>query len=210
MSTHESFGRTPAHPGRIVAGALLMLVGIGWLLDEVADVDVPWGALLPVALMLVGAALLLTARSGVGRGLIPIGIVLTIVLGLGTVLPGVPVSGGVGERRVEPTTIARVEDEHELGIGSLRIDLSGVDFPEGAHSMDASVGIGELVISVPSDVAIMAHGEVGAGNFVFLDDERSGLGVEETFTEDDYENAERTLRIDASVGLGSIEVRRSG
>ncbi|HET9556345.1 MAG TPA: hypothetical protein VFS70_04340, partial [Actinomycetota bacterium] len=39
----------------VLVGALLVLVGIGWLLDS-AGIEVPWRALLPAALIAVGLA----------------------------------------------------------------------------------------------------------------------------------------------------------
>jgi len=39
----------------VLAGALLVLVGVGWLLDA-NGVDVPWRAVLPAALIAVGLA----------------------------------------------------------------------------------------------------------------------------------------------------------
>jgi hypothetical protein len=39
----------------VLAGALLVLVGVGWLLDA-NGVDVPWRAVLPASLIAVGLA----------------------------------------------------------------------------------------------------------------------------------------------------------
>jgi hypothetical protein len=44
----------------VLVGALLVLVGIGWLLDA-GGVAVPWRALLPAALIAVGLAVLASA-----------------------------------------------------------------------------------------------------------------------------------------------------
>jgi len=45
-----------AHSGRLVAGLLLVLFGVGWLLEVLDVIDFPWDVLLPVALVLVGVA----------------------------------------------------------------------------------------------------------------------------------------------------------
>jgi hypothetical protein len=47
----------------VLVGALLVLVGIGWLLDE-SGVGVPWRAVLPAALIAVGLA----TAAGAFRG----------------------------------------------------------------------------------------------------------------------------------------------
>jgi hypothetical protein len=46
--------RAPA-AATVLAGALLVLVGVGWLLDA-NGVEVPWRAVLPAALVAVGLA----------------------------------------------------------------------------------------------------------------------------------------------------------
>ncbi|MGZ8626356.1 MAG: LiaF transmembrane domain-containing protein, partial [Actinomycetota bacterium] len=53
---------TPPRTGRLVAGVVLVLIGVGWLLEVLDVVEFPWEVLLPAALIAVGVALLLTAR----------------------------------------------------------------------------------------------------------------------------------------------------
>ncbi|HET7519546.1 MAG TPA: hypothetical protein VFN05_18015, partial [Actinomycetes bacterium] len=47
----------------VLVGALLVLVGIGWLLDS-AGIEVPWRAVLPAALIAVGLACVAGAFRG--------------------------------------------------------------------------------------------------------------------------------------------------
>jgi len=67
--------------GRLTAGLLLLLFGIAWLLEVLDAVEVPWDALLPGGLVLIGIVLLANTRSGASQGgLIAAGVVLTVVL----------------------------------------------------------------------------------------------------------------------------------
>jgi len=112
--------------GRAVLGFVLVLLGLGWLL-ETLDVDVPWDLLLPVALIGIGGVLVVSARSNAAQGgLIAAGVVLTVLLLIGTAID-VPLGGGVGDRTVRPTG-TRIESEVERAIGTLTLDLTEVDF----------------------------------------------------------------------------------
>ncbi|HEV2873306.1 MAG TPA: hypothetical protein VG409_18040, partial [Actinomycetota bacterium] len=63
----------------VLVGALLVLVGIGWLLDE-GGVGVPWRAVLPAALIAVGLATAVGAVRGRQHALMVVGVVLAVVL----------------------------------------------------------------------------------------------------------------------------------
>ena len=48
--------RTP-RLGHVVAGTLLVGIGVLWFIEAASDVDIPWTVLLPIALIVVGGAL---------------------------------------------------------------------------------------------------------------------------------------------------------
>ena len=107
MSTPPPLPPAPVEPsrraGRLAFGLVLLAIGIGWLLGALG-VDIPWDLVLPSALIAIGGLLIITARSGAGHGgLITAGVVLMIVLLIGTSF-NVPFTGGVGERTVRSPT----------------------------------------------------------------------------------------------------------
>ena len=108
----------------VLVGALLVLVGIGWLLDA-GGVEVPWRALLPAALIAVGLACVAGAFQGRQQAMMVVGVALTAVLSVAVAadwdLP-VPLAGGVGDRTERPATQAELAD-YELGVGDLLLDL---------------------------------------------------------------------------------------
>ena len=59
--------------GRLALGALLLVLGIGWLLEILDVADVAWGAILPAALIVIALALLFGA-GGRHSGLITLGV----------------------------------------------------------------------------------------------------------------------------------------
>jgi len=114
----------------------------------------------------------------------------------------VSLSDGTGNRVYTPPTAAAIQPSYSLGVGDLRVDLSQINPVTPAH-VHASVGIGELKVIVPRDakVTVNAHAKVGE---LFV------LGGH-----DDGHNAivhvgTGTLRIDARVGAGRIDVVRAG
>ncbi len=56
---------------------------------------------------------------------------------------------GIGDRDLVVTSAEQLQDDYQLGIGSLDLDLSGVQFPVGETHVDARVDVGDLHVIVP-------------------------------------------------------------
>jgi predicted membrane protein len=197
---------------QIVIGAVLIVLGVGWLLNALDVAAIPWRALLAAVLIVVGAATAATAgRDGNHRGLIAVGSILVLLLAIASTASSildVPLRGGFGDRAVTPHTMSDLSSEYRLIAGQMVIDLGELDLPAGDTELDASVALGRLVIdNVPSDVAVHATAHVTIGEVVLFDQSFSGVGVDEERGDAGFTTASRRLVIEARVGLGQIEVR---
>lgn len=197
------------HSGRLVAGLLLVMFGVGWLLEVLDVIDFPWDVLLPVALVLVGVALVVTSRSGARPGgLMAVGVVLTGLMVVGSAID-FPLGGGVGEREERPAAASELREEYRLGIGQLTVDLTDLSTPE----LDADartrvrVGIGQLVVIVPEGLAVQVEARATVGNVRVFEDEEGGFGVERE-AGPGLDGRGAVLELVLSVGLGEVEVRR--
>jgi Cell wall-active antibiotics response 4TMS YvqF len=193
----------------VLAGALLVLVGIGWLLDA-NGVEVPWRAILPASLIAVGLATIAGALRARQHGLMALGLALALVLAVAVGTDwGLQVTlvGGVGERVHQPATPADLRD-YRLAVGTMTVDLAGLQVPDGTTTVRARVGLGELAVKAPAGVAVRVDGRSGVGQVQGLDREENGLGNRLDVRSDDYDTATRRLLLELRVGVGEIRVER--
>lgn len=202
--------------GHIVLGAVLVLIGVGWLIEALDVADVPWRFLLPSVLILVGLALTLGARTGRHGGLIAFGVVLTVMVllaGVFEVLLDIPLSGGVGDRTRTPTT---ADDAYRWGVGKMTLDLRRAEGLPG-EEISASVVVGELVVIVPDGVPLVIEARAGLGEVSVLGASADGVdpSLECYGSSRDVDcssagtaSSERALRLTLEVGMGKVEVQR--
>ncbi len=194
--------RPPVRLGRIVAGSLLVVIGVLWFIDAFGGIDLAWTILLPCALMVVGAALIYGSRTDNHGGLITLGVFLTIAVVLSSaidVLVDVPLTGGVGDESLAPTGLAATE--YHWAVGSMKVDLTRATFPEDL--IEVTVGMGELVVTVPEGIAVEVHGRAGVGQVVLFGREVSGISPEDSVAEPGA-----ALHLEVRVGFGRVEVKR--
>jgi hypothetical protein len=198
--------------GRIALGLILLAIGLGWLLQSLDLIEVPWEALLPVSLIAIGAVLVVGARTGHHSGLIALGIVLTLVTAL-TAAVDVPLIGGAGQRVISPRSVAELEPRYDLALGQLVIDLSHLKLqPNERVDIEARVGLGELVVAVPAGVPIEGLARAGLGEVQVLGDQASGFTPERVLEgcggrhSMGRRRSSACLVLDLSVGLGSVKV----
>ena len=202
--------RSPV-PGITVA-ALLILLGLGVLLDQVTDVDLGARGFLGTALLVVGVGLVVGAITGVGRaaksGLVVLGVLLTAALAVvSTVhLP----DGEWGDRTYRPTTAAAVERVYEHGGGDFVLDLRGIELTDTSRTITTRIdhGIGDVEVLVPSSADVRVTMELGVGEGRVFGDSTDdglfpGLGAE-PWTDDDRPE----IVLDIESGLGDVEVSR--
>jgi hypothetical protein len=191
----------------VLLGALLVLVGIGWLLDS-AGIEVPWRAVLPAALIAVGLACVAGAFRGRQHALMVVGVALMVVLSVAVAADwdlDVPWTGGVGDRTERPTTPAELR-EYELGVGNLVVDLSRLQVPAGTTAVEARLGVGELVVELPDGVSVEVVASSGLGEVQVLGQQEGGFGSRLDTTSE--LGGDRRLRVDARVGVGQVRVDR--
>ena len=212
--------RERSYLGRVFVGVAVIALGVLGLLDEVVPGFHPhFFHYMALAMGVIGLGVVVGAWFGRPAGLVILGAVLIPVLLLSRLAEAGGVnlvsieftSGGqvvqfssVGQVLHRPASVEDINESYELGVGGLIIDLRDVDFAGRTVTMDAEVGIGEIVVRLPEGVAADVSGEVGMGSLEVGDWDRHGIGVEADLH---LEGSGGTLVLDSGVGIGEIEVR---
>ncbi len=191
-----------------VVGALLACAGLFGLLSVLDVYDVDLAVALAAGLAIVGVAIAVGAftQRRVG-GLVVLGLFLLAGFGAAAATP-VSVSSGIGEKSEQPAAFSDLERSYELGIGELDLDLGAVALPPGTTFVDASVGVGDLVITVPRGVALEIDVQAGIGEVDVLGRSDDGIDAHRRITVPGPTPDAPVLDVDADVGLGAVEVRR--
>ncbi len=220
----------------ILAAGVLGL--IGFLVP--ASVGI-WGIILAVALTILGLGLLVGSRYGRARWLlwfaVPLAFVTFATVSASNFVRDNPDwnrwvalddSGGwggltIGDRTwvVEPEDAADSPLEYRLSAGSAVLDLTELSALSGGEiagdqsvqqlTIDAGVGVGELVILIPPDMELELDARVNAGQIdTPSTDVIDGTDLDLETTIGPLANIDPTytVTIDAAMGAGNLEVRR--
>ncbi|MEA3077767.1 MAG: Cell wall-active antibiotics response YvqF [Actinomycetota bacterium] len=197
-----------------VLGGLLVIVGVGWLLQQSGVVDVGAEVLLSCLLIALGLGLVFTARRAGGGKLIVLGVILTVILAGSSSAPKFDVRwnhdlNGIGDKTVQPLSLPENGLVRHQGIGKLQLDLRRVAPFTGEKHVVVGVNIGEVDVRLPASgppVKVLAHAAAGDIHLPGVD--QSGNDNRRTYTEPSFDGAESRLVIEADVQFGSITVTR--
>jgi PGF-CTERM protein len=196
--------------GRVTVSVALIVVGvlIGW--NGATDSDVPVRAIIAAALAVVGLGLVVGAYVGRARGLVVLGVLLTLLVSAAAVAD-IPVRGGVGDRTWAPTTVSDLHDPYRLGVGQSELDLTQLDLASaGRTRVEIRQGVGHLLVIVPDNVVVRVVADANAGE-VLLPGQHSVNGTdlsERVVLPEGSAPSAAVLVVDAELGVGSLEVRR--
>jgi hypothetical protein len=199
-----------SNSARIIVGALILLIGVAWMLEIAGAVDeIPWSYLLPAAVIVIGVGLVADSRGPTHGGLVFLGIVLTLFLLIDVSVSTFNFTTGdtvIGPSTHRPATVEEVED-YGIFAGELTVDLSDVEFPVGETELNVNAFAGSVKIIVPAEVTVELKAGTFAGEIRALGKRSEGLGprLDETFTGSE---AGRIVVIDVSTFAGEIEVTR--
>lgn len=202
---------TPVQPRRhpvaqLVAGGVILIIGILWLVERLGWVDLSVTAVLGIATMVTGIALMILARESAHVGLIILGTVLGLFATLTALAPFEGFQGGIGDRTIVIDSVDEISADYNLAMGKLVIDLSNLDLDQMAR-LDASVGTGELIVEVPDGLDVAVEARAGAGQIAIFDQVIDGVGVENSYETAGYDDASARLHLDLEVFTGRVEVR---
>jgi hypothetical protein len=198
----------PRQPSLLLPGLGVLLAAAGALaLLDAVGVDVRWDVALAVGAIGTGIAVVagvaLRRRTG---GLVVIGLLLA-ALAVTVSAVDVRLEGPIGSRVYTPFETSDLKRDYDMSIGDLELDLSNAVLAAGDTEVDANVGIGELIVIVPDDVDVDVDASASAGEVTVFG--RSESGVDADLSASIHApNSDRTLLIDAHVGLGDVIVER--
>jgi phage shock protein PspC (stress-responsive transcriptional regulator) len=209
----------PEHPApepRRPASSLwaITISAVAIAVGAIAINDAIWATVAPAtyfatALGIVGLGLLVGAWYGRSRGLIAIGLVLSIAL-----VPAVAFDHADFHEEnvvVSPTTVAGIPTgTQEHGAGEVRYDLSAVEFADtDSASLLVDQGAGELTVILPPDVDVVLKADMGVGEMRALSEVSDGFGREANIVDNGADGpGGGELELGLDLGIGSIEVRR--
>lgn len=138
----------------LIAEAIAVIVG-----RTVAHL--PWTGYVGVALVVVAIGCLVGTIWGSASGLIGIGIILTLVLTIGSLTHG----GPIGQQTRTPHSVSEVHSTYKHGIGDFELDLSDVTPPSGlaGRTVRITAGVGQTTVTVPGAIPVKVDASVQAG-----------------------------------------------
>jgi phage shock protein PspC (stress-responsive transcriptional regulator) len=174
-------------------------LGLGWLV---------------VLFVVVVVALRRPARRPTaGRALLTLALIVLSLIILVTgaffgalAMTGVPLTGGIGQRVVQPTTQSELQPSYRMAVGSLTVDLTHVPPAVGTRTVTASVAVGQLIVRVSRGVVVDVDAHSGIGRVTYGSSGPEAFAAPLTA----FGPARPRFVIDAQVGIGQVELERGG
>ena len=201
--------------GGLVLASLLAVTGALGVLDAAGLINLSWLAGGALVLVLLGAGMVVGGVFGKTTALVPIGLVVAVPL-MTLAAVGVPLRGTVGDENWTPSSAATVQRGYQLAVGDGNLDLSNVEPGAGKTiTVSAQVGIGDLLVRLPTNVNVTIHAHTGIG---MVDDgdpglvngygtsRDNGIGVNKNLTIPAQGKAEGTIVLDLKTSIGDVEV----
>jgi phage shock protein PspC (stress-responsive transcriptional regulator) len=196
------------HPRRLLGIAILGLAGI-LALSSAHIWPSPGNLWVAIALFIAAIAWWRVGPATPGRRRVVVasllGAAALAVVGLVLAIR-VPLFAGIGSRSDAPAVAADIHSKYTLGIGKLALDFSSVHLPKGQTFVKATVGIGDLRVTVPQNATVDVLGRVQAGDVRLLGQDDGGTHVRSHIV--DRTGSGRVIVLDLRTGLGKVEVTR--
>lgn len=190
----------------VIAGALL-LVGALAIADNVASVRVTPGQYFGAGLLALGIGLVAGAWWGRARFVGFLGILILPVAAVAAFLT-VPLEGGIGGHDYQPQTVAEVAPAYHIAAGRLSIDLSYLKAGPQPVTLEATVGVGNLYVVVPTHATVEVTGTVQGGELWLLGREHVGTDLTDHVSEAGSPGG-GTLVLIVDAGIGRVWIERS-
>jgi hypothetical protein len=194
----------------ILAALLVLVFGVAWLIGGLGLFHLSTEAVLAGGLMLLGAALVVTARTdwSLSRHTWPVWLGAVLVVGLFATSSTFGVTGALSHLSVGNETVhANGTGTVYGGIGHFTVDATQA--PPGSVIHVQSL-VGETFIKVPPEGLVTAQGRVLAGQVcVNGHSESSGVGAS-TGTVQVQSGTGKPVTIDARQTAGVIEIGQTG
>jgi hypothetical protein len=183
----------------LVAGVMSVVALAGWAHPQPADV-------LAASIAVIGAGVLVGAVAGRAWAMIPVGVLLVGCLAVTNALPR-HLTWTAGNRHWAPVGTG-AHAPYVLGAGDARLDLTRLPKHQ-ATTVVSRVGVGRLIVTVPSDAVVTVNASVSAGQVVLAGTKQDGTGVDVHDTLPTTAARPGTLTLDLAMGFGNVEVRRA-
>jgi phage shock protein PspC (stress-responsive transcriptional regulator) len=203
-----------ARLGKVVVVCILVAVALGMAaglaLVSAWATATGHGTVVAAVVIALGVALVAAAfATDVRRRVAPPLLILALVLGIpaGAIAAAdIKFDNSVGERTYTPTVAADIPaDGYKLGTGQLVVDLRQLPWKPGQTiAASAHLGLGQMIVSVPSNVCVVAHATGKAGELVVAGDVSHGIDPD-VDQGSPTSNAPR-LDLDADIQLGQMVV----
>jgi phage shock protein C len=125
---------------------------------------------------------------------------------------GVSMTGGTGERIIQPSDVGQVQRTYRTMFGSMTVDLRQVHFNASPTSVTASVAAGVLTIEVPTNAIVYLKTRVGIGSVEYWGPygywNQPFSAIPSSLKSVVSQQRAPHLILDAQVGVGKIRLRR--
>jgi len=130
-------------------------------------VEIEPAVIMAAGLGVLGLGMIVGTLFGRALWLLSLAIPLAVVTVLAALVPtGISLGDGVGSRTWRPATVVTAVVPHKLSIGDARLDLSQLQAPADPAAVipvSVELGIGELIVVLPSGMNVQLDASVGAG-----------------------------------------------
>jgi phage shock protein PspC (stress-responsive transcriptional regulator) len=195
--------------GPVVASVALIVFGVIAALAASSGEGLSVRHTVAIVLGIVGLGVLAGAWWGRARGLIALGVPLTVVL---IAVSSMPLTwrGAVGRSTWRPAAVTEIQSQYQINGGRSQVDFSAVDFTGTTAQTDVRLGAGKVTITVPPNVDVVLHAKMTAGEIDAFGQNHNGGDLDYRRTDNGPDGVGGgTLNLNVQGGFGVVEVDRA-